>query len=61
MDNFTKLQDIIFILESNEDTNNALENALKTHEWSIEIFYISLINQIIKDLDDFEINKRKLF
>ena len=54
MDNFTKLQDIIFILESNEDTNNALENALKTHEWSIEIFYISLINQIIKDLDDFE-------
>ena len=58
-DNKEKLENIINILQSNNETINILEEALKKYEWSLEVFYITLINQIIKELEGIEKNIKK--
>ena len=55
-DNKSKLENIINVLQSNNETINCLEEALKKYEWSLELFYITLINQIIKELEEIEKN-----
>ena len=55
-DNKSKLENIINALQSNNETINCLEEALKKYEWSLEIFYITLISQIIKELEEIEKN-----
>ena len=55
-DNKSKLENIINALQSNNEKINCLEEALKKYEWSLEIFYITLIGQIIKELEEIEKN-----
>ena len=55
-DNKSKLENIINVLQSNNERINCLEEALKKYEWSLELFYITLINQIIKELEEIEKN-----
>ena len=55
-DNKSKLENIINALQSNNENINSLEEALKKHEWSLDMFYIALINQIIKELEEIEKN-----
>ena len=55
-DNKSKLENIINSLQSNNENINSLEEALKKHEWSLDMFYITLISQIIRELVEIEKN-----
>ena len=57
MDNIAKINKIIKTLESNS-LNNNLEKVLEKYEWPPEIFFITLVSQIINELTNIE-NKSK--
>ena len=56
-DNIAKINKIIKILESN-NVNYSLEKVLEKYEWPAEIFFITLVSQIINELTNLE-NKVK--
>ena len=53
MDNIAKINKIIKILES-DNINNSLEQVLEKYEWPAEIFFITLVSQIINELTNLE-------
>ena len=57
MENISKISRIIKDLESN-DLNNDLEKVLEKYDWPPEIFFITLVSQIINELTNIE-NKAK--
>ena len=57
MDNISKINQIIKSLESN-NLNNDLEKVLEKYDWPPEIFFITLVSQIINELTNIE-NKTK--
>ena len=57
MENIEKINNIIQILESDNE-NNTLEHVLEQYDWPPEIFFITLVSQIINELTNIE-NKAK--
>ena len=57
MDNISKINKIIKKLETDNE-NNTLEKVLEKYDWPPEIFFITLVSQIINELTNIE-NKAK--